>query len=290
MNERQDEQLRNVSDTALWVAAYRAEESERPDALFQDPFARRLTGERGFGLLGAMPKGRKLAWPMVVRTVLFDRFVLDRLADGVDLVLNLAAGLDARPYRMRLPADLLWIEVDLPAMIDYKRDALAAEVPVCRLERVALDLSDRAARRTLLGEVAARGKKALVLSEGLLVYLAEDEVAALATDLAGGAAFRWWAIDLVSPALLRYMSRSWGREVGRAGAPFRFAPEAGPDFFRAYGWRPAEIHSSFHAAARLHRLPWYYALLARVFPEARRWNPKRIWGGGCLLERGHSTD
>ena len=39
--------IRNVSDTARWVAFYRAMESERPDAVFRDPFARRLAGERG---------------------------------------------------------------------------------------------------------------------------------------------------------------------------------------------------------------------------------------------------
>jgi O-methyltransferase involved in polyketide biosynthesis len=39
--------IRNISDTANWAAVYRARESERPDALFRDPFARRLAGELG---------------------------------------------------------------------------------------------------------------------------------------------------------------------------------------------------------------------------------------------------
>ena len=46
--------IRNVSDTARWVAIYRAMESERPDALFHDPFARRLGGERGEAIAKAM--------------------------------------------------------------------------------------------------------------------------------------------------------------------------------------------------------------------------------------------
>ena len=108
------EPLRHISDTALWVAAYRAEESERDDALFHDPHASELTGERGFRLLETIPKGRSMAWPMVVRTVLMDRIVGERIAAGCDYVVNLAAGLDARPYRMELPADLRWFEVDLP--------------------------------------------------------------------------------------------------------------------------------------------------------------------------------
>src|SRR4051794_2293342 len=39
--------IRNISDTALWVAMYRAWETERPDPVFRDPYARRLAGTRG---------------------------------------------------------------------------------------------------------------------------------------------------------------------------------------------------------------------------------------------------
>ena len=191
--------LRNVSDTALWVAAYRAEESERPDALFSDPFARMLAGERGFELLTNMPKGRAYSWPMVVRTVLFDRIIEDCLRDGADLVLNLAAGLDARPYRMNLPEHLEWVEVDLPGMIAYKSELLAAELPRCRLRRVAVDLADAAARRALLAGLAGGARRVLVLTEGLLIYLAPDDVASLAGDLASFPAYRWWVTDLASP-------------------------------------------------------------------------------------------
>lgn len=278
--------LENVSDTALWVAAYRAEESERHDALFHDPHARALTGERGFRLLDGVPRGRQRAWPMVVRTVLLDTIVRERLAAGCDFVVNLAAGLDARPYRMELPADLLWIEVDLPAMIDYKRAILDGARPRCRLERIAADLADGDVRRRLLRDLAGRGSRGLVLTEGLLIYLDEETVGELTTELAAAGSYRFWGTDLVSPALLKWMSRSWGRHVAAAGAPFRFAPAAGPGFFAARGWRVVEVHGSFHAAARLDRLPALLALLARIFPEAKSWNPKRAWGGVCLLESG----
>jgi O-methyltransferase involved in polyketide biosynthesis len=39
--------IRNVSDTARWAAHYRALESAREDALFLDPLAQRLAGDRG---------------------------------------------------------------------------------------------------------------------------------------------------------------------------------------------------------------------------------------------------
>jgi len=280
------DRIRNVSDTALWVAAYRAEESERSDALFHDPYARALTGERGFRLLDGVPKGRRRAWPMVVRTVLLDTMVRERLAAGCDFVVNLAAGLDARPYRMALPEELPWVEVDLPEMIDHKRGILDGARPRCRLERIAADLSDGDTRHALLHDLSRRGERGLVLTEGLLIYLDEGSVAELATELAGAGTYRWWGTDLVSPGLLRWMSRSWGDHVAAAGAPFRFAPEEGPGFFAARGWRTLEIHGSFHAAARLGRLPAFLRLLARIFPEPSNWSSRRVWGGVCLFESG----
>src|SRR2546423_4666579 len=134
--------LSNISDTARWVAMYRAMESDRKDAIFRDPFARRLAGERGAEILRDMPKGRAYAWPMIVRTALFDEIILRLIErEEVDTVFNLAAGLDARPYRLALPKDLKWIDVDLPAMIDYKRETLAVETPRCAVEFIAVDLA-----------------------------------------------------------------------------------------------------------------------------------------------------
>src|SRR5262245_57180702 len=101
--------ISSVSDTARWVALYRAMESDRPDALFRDPFARRLAGPAGEKIVASLPGGRRWDWPMIVRTAVMDEIIL-RLVneDGVDTVLNLAAGLDARPYRLDLPRSLRW--------------------------------------------------------------------------------------------------------------------------------------------------------------------------------------
>ncbi len=95
--------IRNISDTARWAAVYRARETERPDALFRDPFARRLAGERGEEIAKAIKFSAQNTWSWIARTYLFDSFLLDQLSQGCDMVVNLAAGLDARPYRMDLP-------------------------------------------------------------------------------------------------------------------------------------------------------------------------------------------
>ena len=131
-----ESQIRGISDTARWVAVYRARESERPDAVFRDPYARRLAGERGEQIAASIPFAEKHSWPFVARTWDIDQIVRERARQDVDMVVNLAAGLDVRPYRLELPASLQWVEVDLPDLLTYKEAILRSEKPVCALERI----------------------------------------------------------------------------------------------------------------------------------------------------------
>lgn len=276
--------IRNISDTARWAAVYRARETERPDAIFRDPFARRLAGERGEEIARTLDRGRDRTWPWVARTYLFDEFITREIAGGADLVVNLAAGLDARPYRLDLPASLPWIEVDLPEILAYKEELLGDAQPRCALERVRLDLADADARRELFGRLGARGHKALVITEGFLTYLAPEEVAILARDLAAPASFQRWILDIGSPGLLRMLTKEVGSHLSQAGAPFKFGPKEGPGFFTPYGWRPAAVRSYLQTAARLKRLPLFLRLMA-VLPESSGAQGSRPWAAACLLEK-----
>ena len=64
--------IQNVSDTARWVAVYRAMETARPDAIFRDPYAERLAGAEGVTIVNEMKQGRGMAWAMIVRTAVLD--------------------------------------------------------------------------------------------------------------------------------------------------------------------------------------------------------------------------
>src|SRR5262249_28966295 len=85
--------IRDISDTARWVAVYRARETDRPDAIVRDPFARALAGDRGEQIANALPFFGDNAWSMLARTYLFDRYVKRLVQAGVDLIVNLAAAL-----------------------------------------------------------------------------------------------------------------------------------------------------------------------------------------------------
>jgi methyltransferase (TIGR00027 family) len=276
--------IRDVSDTARWMAVYRARESEREDALFRDPFARALAGERGEQIANALPFGDQNAWAFLARTYLFDRFVTRLVQHGADMIVNLAAGLDTRPYRLALPASLPWIEVDLPDILDYKEEILGDAQPGCALERVRLDLSNEDGRRGLFTDLGRRAKRIAVIAEGLVIYLMPEAVADLARDLARPPSMQHLALDLSSPGLLAMMKESAGDAMREAGAPFLFAPPEGPPFFNAYGWQPIEVKSLLKTAAKLGRLPLAMRMVA-MLPESDGAQGSRPWSAVCLFAR-----
>jgi methyltransferase (TIGR00027 family) len=278
-----DPLIRDISDTALWVAVFRARESERADAVFRDPLARRLAGERGEQIAASIQFAEKNAWSFIARTWIIDQLITEHVAQGVDLVVNLAAGLDTRPYRLDLPAALRWVEADLPPLIAYKEQVLAGERPRCRLERIALDLADQDARTRLFGRLGTGVRRALILTEGLLVYLRAEDVGLVAQDLAGQAGFQRWIIDLATPPLLRLLQKRMP-SLGRAGSPLKFAPPEGTAFFERFGWQAVSVHSFLHIAARLGRLSWFLRLFTKIFSSEQP-HPRRPWGGVVVLER-----
>jgi methyltransferase (TIGR00027 family) len=274
--------VRNVSDTARWVAYFRARETQRPDALFRDPYAERLAGEHGFLIANTLPDGNKHEWAWVARTYLFDQFLSRQIENGATLVVNLAAGLDARPYRMQLSAHLQWVEVDLPEIIAYKEEILANEKPKCQLERISLDLSDGPARRRLFEDLNQRASKVVVASEGLLIYFTPDEVASLARDLSAAPHFLNWVIDLASPGQLKLMQRSTGKQLSEAGAAFKFGPAEGANFFKPHGWEPSDVQGMLKTAAQFKRAP---VELLSLLPEPKGLPGNYPWTGVCLLKK-----
>ncbi len=276
--------IRDISDTARWAAVYRARETERANPLFRDPFARRLAGERGEQIAASLPFSDKATWAWITRTYLFDQFITEQIQQGVDMVVNLAAGLDARPYRMALPAALQWIEVDLPELLTYKEGILANEKPTCVLERIRLDLANFEARRALFDQLGRRAKKALIITEGLLVYLTPEEVGSLAHDLAVAPSFQRWVLELGSPGLVRIMQKKMGKQLDQAGATFKFGPAEGPEFFVRFGWKPADVRSMLKTAAKLKRLSLFMRLIA-LLPESKGKQGSSPWSGVCLLKR-----
>jgi O-methyltransferase involved in polyketide biosynthesis len=176
----------------------------------------------------------------------------------------------------------------MPDMLAYFTERMADETPKCRLDFVAADLRETDMRRALFADAAREGP-VLVITEGLLVYLAPDDVAALARDLHDVAQARWWLSDLASPMLLKRLEKRWLSKLRDGNAPFLFAPAEGTAWFEPHGWHEIEWRStwteSFHLK-RTMRGARLMQLLAWLQPKARRRAGERM--SGIMLLRSSS--
>jgi methyltransferase (TIGR00027 family) len=282
--------MKDISQTAHLVAMYRALASECPQFPFQDPFARLLAGSQGELLVAVMGEPQQGMNALALRTQAIDRMILRLIASTkIGIVLNLGAGLDARPYRLALPPTLRWVEVDLPNILTYKEQKLQAVQPVCQLDRVKLDLTDRAMRQQLLAEINGANQPVLVLTEGILPYLTETQVAELAADLKLQSNLRWWMFELASPFLAQQARQNPGQKIFDQyfadGQPtLLFAPTAGTKFFQPYGWQVQEFRSIWSESQSLPKFAGLSAILLRLFAK-QYWQAISQDSGFVILKR-----
>lgn len=287
MEEKNDSPIEHVSDTAIWVATFRARESEKRNGLFKDPLARVLVGEKGEEITAKMPRSTQVKWSVTIRTIVIDKFIQEAVAHGVDTVLNLGAGLDTRPYRMDLPADLNWIEVDYPSIVDLKNEKLKTYPPKVKLQRIAQDLADVQKRRELLSSINAQSKRVLILTEGVLPYLSNESVASLAADLRAQDRFTDWIAEYYAPFFME-MVRKYDFNRLMKNAPFQFDPKDWMAFFAEQGWRLEKMRYLVPEGIAVGRYPpgpFLVRLFSFLIPKKKKEFFAKI-SGYALLRRG----
>lgn len=221
-------------------------------------------------------------------TVVLDELIMDAIQAGADTILNLAAGLDARPYRLSLPAGIRWVEVDFPEMIAYKENKLARACPQCVLERIALDLRNRVARQRLFARLNEQSRQLLVITEGLLIYLTQDDVAALAEDMHAMPHFRRWIADTLTPELLEWLLKKQFKTFATGSVQMHFAPPGGVAYFERFGWRAQTVRRMSIESRRLKRtMPqaWLFRILSSLSPKDVRERFSRFEAYLFALER-----
>jgi methyltransferase (TIGR00027 family) len=229
-------EITHVSDTALMVAACRALEFGSADGFVKDPFAARLAGERGMALLQAMPFPEMMRFLVGVRSRFLDELLLEALAaESFETVLSVGCGLDTRPWRLGLPRGLRWIEVDFPDMLDYKEALMEGEAPRCRRERLTADLNDAGQRRALYA--AAGAAPALMITEGLLMYLPAATVDALASETASQSGIAHWITDATTSVCAKMIGGDMTRSVRHVQAPDSIPGEEILEVLRRQGWK-----------------------------------------------------
>ena len=162
---------------------------------------------------------------------------------------------------------------------------MKGEKTACHYEAIQADLREPATRHALFTQLGTAAKRSLVITEGLLIYLTPEQVAALASDLHAVRTFQWWLFDIASPQLLGIMNKYWAKNV--QSAPFLFAPADGTMFFERFGWTEREFRSTMEEGHRLKRempMMWLWRILGALNSKKRREEMKRI-SGAVLTER-----
>lgn len=256
-----------VADTGLLVAAIRARESTREDRLFTDPFADRLAGAAGHQILDAAmaTSGERTTMQIVVRTRFWDDALLDAAASCRQVVL-VAAGMDARAYRLEWPAGTTVFELDQPAVIAAKNGLLADETPQCTRVPIGVDLADDWPV-TLSTKGFDAGVPAAWLIEGLLQYLEEAAVHKLFERIdALSAPGSVVCYDVVGKSLLEapFMADLL-KSMADNGAPWLFGTDDPAELVP--GWS-AVVTDIAEAGNRWGR--WYAPVTPRDVPDAPR--------------------
>ncbi len=233
-----DSTRRAVAATGLLAAAVRAEESLRAEPLFTDPFAERLAGDDGRRLLAdAVAATGQSPAEIAIRTRFFDEALLDAQRDGASRVVILAAGMDARAYRLPWRDGTTVYEVDQPGVIATKKQRLAGAPARCRRVAVGVDLADDWPK-VLRAQGFTSSAKTAWLVEGLLQYLDAPTVDALfarVDALSGPGDVLLY--NVIGQTLLEApFLRSTRQFMRRLGAPWTFGTDAPAALVERHGW------------------------------------------------------
>ena len=243
--------MHDFARTALWVAGMRAIETERQDPLFHDPFARRLAGDRFVEELKLHNAGGNDMPPAIeVRTRWLDEQTSLGLGRGLRQIVVVGAGMDARAYRLTFPPGTRLFELDQGDVLDEKETKLVGIRPKCERLAVPVDLLEDWPA-TLRNAGFDQEAQTLWLIEGVLIYLAETQVARLfflvdALSVSGSVAL----FDIVGRSML---------ESARVDALHGLARQFGTDtperLLGPFGWN-VHAHSTASVGERLGRWPF----------------------------------
>ena len=191
----------SVGTTAVMVAAARAVETDKPDPLIRDPYAKLLVSRAGTGVWESMlddsliakiesfdPETAAIFHHMrsyqAVRTHFFDAHFTRAAAASIRQVVILASGLDSRAYRLDWPAGTTLYEIDQPKVLDYKSSTLASHgaTPSADRREVPIDLRQDWPAALIAAGFDPKAPTAW-LAEGLLMYLPADAQDRLFTQI-----------------------------------------------------------------------------------------------------------
>jgi O-methyltransferase involved in polyketide biosynthesis len=169
---------------------------------------------------------------------------LDALATHpIATVLSVGCGLDTRPWRLDLSPDLRWIEIDFADVLGYKDRLMSGERAGCCRERLTVDLNDAAQRRAIYE--AAGSSSALMITEGLLLYLPAATVDVLAAEVSTRSGITLWISDITTTAFSKVLGGGADtmQPIRHVQASDALKGEQILELLRRHGWTTSAMRS-----------------------------------------------
>jgi methyltransferase (TIGR00027 family) len=228
-----------VARTAFYCCVIRADDAASPRPICGDTLAARFLDDEARRGVASLLRFPAPAASNVARHRLIDDLLRVRLArdPGCRVILP-GAGFDTRAFR--LPGGRWW-ELDDPQLIGYKEERLPARTAPNPLTRVPVSFQTD----TLASHLAplAGDDGALVVIEGVTMYLGDETLAEMATAVRNALPRATLVCDLMTPAFARTFSRSLRRELARLGATFGARREHPRRIIERAGYALRERHS-----------------------------------------------
>jgi methyltransferase (TIGR00027 family) len=258
--------------TSRWVAAARERESRRADRLFDDPLAGALAGDQGRAMMAATEAATGVADNpyLAIRTRFLDDFVLAAAVDGIRQFVILAAGMDARAFRLAWPPETVVFEVERGEVLEYKRGVLAASdvAPHARRVEIPADLRDDY-RASLRRAGFSEAQPTAFLLEGLLPYL-PDEAAALSVlsgVSASAAPGSRLALDMIGQSFLQSpFTKPHLGQLRALGVPWEFGDDDPEGLLARAGFTEIEVRQP----GEVGHGRWPYPTVPRSVPGVPR--------------------
>jgi methyltransferase (TIGR00027 family) len=232
-----------VSFTAKVMAAGRAVETQRPDALFTDPLAAKLAGEEAIeAVIPRLEDFEKQGKPFAaVRTRFFDDF-LTNCSQNIRQIVLLGSGMDTRAFRLNWQPETHVYEIDQPDVMLYKEAVLSGIIPNCTRHSICADLKESTWCQLLLKEGYNTSEPSVWLLEGFLYYLNPIEVENLLTTIKDlSVPGSYLGADVINTVICNG-SDDWAKYwLSSCDEP--------ESFFAAYGWKASAIQPGEEGAA-----------------------------------------
>ncbi|BCL39646.1 SAM-dependent methyltransferase [Nostoc sp. MS1] len=233
----------NVSFTAKVMAAARAVENQRPDALFTDPLAAQLAGKEAIeAAIPRLEEYEKQGRPYSsVRTRFFDDF-LNKYSLNIRQIVLLGSGMDTRAFRLHWQKETHLYEIDQPDVLLYKESVLNTITPNCERYSIYADLKESSWVQSLIENGYQPSEPSIWLLEGFLYYLNPIEVKNLLTNIQNmSVAGSYFGADVINSVVCNG-SDEW--------AKYWFSSCDEPEtFFADYGWKASAIQPGEEGAA-----------------------------------------